>query len=134
MAYLILSCIATLLAAKANTVRIGAKVPAETFRFRFLSHFHDGVVLQRGGRGSTIAGFAPKGSAISTSFIPGSPPQTVIAGHDGRWTMLLPPVPASKSPSTLVFTRAAKPGAPPTATATLHDVLWGDVFLCGELE
>ena len=121
----VLACVAILL-----TVPARALTKLEPPAFRFFSHFHDGVVLQRGGRGSTIAGYAPEGSAISTSLIPGLPPHTVLAGPDGRWNMVLPPVQASKSPVSLVFTNAVKPGAHPIATASLHNVLWGDVFLC----
>ena len=98
--------------------------------FRLASHFHDAMVLQRGNPGSTVAGFAAPNSVVySTSFAnPSASPATADAA--GRWTMLLPPMLASKEPTTLTFKNAPTSGAPPTGTITILDVLFGDVFLC----
>lgn len=83
--------------------------------------FQDHAVLQRG-RPIPVYGAAPAGSRITVG-IDGKAAQAV-AGPDGKWRTQLPPM-AAGGPYTLT---AAIAGG---ASEQVHDVMVGDVFLCG---
>ena len=70
-----------------------------------------------------VWGFAREGTVVTTTF--GS--QNFISKADKKsvWRTKLPPTPASLVPHTISF--AASTGE----TASLSDVLFGDVYVCG---
>lgn len=84
--------------------------------------FGDHAVLQRD-RPSTVWGFAPAGTTVKTAFQ--GKTYTSTAGADTVWRQALPAQPATKTPQTISF--SASTGE----VATLNDVLFGDVYVCG---
>eukprot|EP01047_Picozoa_sp_COSAG01_P104575 COSAG01_NODE_33880_length_557_cov_0.644105_1_plen_92_part_01 len=81
------------------------------------------MVLQRDSNRTVVWGFADHGDIVTTEF-KGTRLNTTT-GEDGVWRQYLPPQPATMQPQTLEFRSASG------AKDTLHDVLWGDVFLAG---
>lgn len=86
--------------------------------------FGDHMVLQRG-RPVTVHGTATAGAAIEVTFAAATGAAT--AGTDGRWRATLPALAASADGRELVV-RATR--GDDAATATLRDVVIGDVWLC----
>lgn len=82
--------------------------------------FSDHAVLQRD-CSLPIWGWADPGEEVTVML--GDQKATTTAGADGKWMVKLAPQPVSKEPLTL--TVAGK------NTITAHDVLLGDVWLCG---
>ncbi len=82
--------------------------------------FGDNMVLQRG-KPNAFWGWAQPGERISLEIDGRS--ATAIAGKDGRWRVSIDP-PAPGGPYTLKIRGA-------TQTIELHEVLVGDVWLCG---
>lgn len=70
-----------------------------------------------------VWGFGDAGQSITTTFRGKNLPPVQV-GADGVWRQLLPATPASKTPTTIVFT-----GSDGSAAA-LKDVLFGDVYIC----
>lgn len=88
-----------------------------------LSHtLGDHMVLQRAPQAATVWGFAAPGTVVTTTF--NSQKYTARAGADTIWRQALAPT-AAGGPYTIVF--SASTGQ----SASLTDVLFGDVYLCG---
>jgi sialate O-acetylesterase len=83
----------------------------------------DHMVLQRAPVSAIVWGFAPEGTTVTTTF----GKQTIVSKADANstWRAALMPTPASATTHTISF--AASTGE----TATLSDVLFGDVYVCG---
>lgn len=81
------------------------------------------MVLQRAPQQAVIWGAIKAGTAVTTSF--GDEVLHTTADATGVWRQKLPPTPATATPHTI--TVKAESGE----TATLENVLFGDVFLCG---
>ena len=81
--------------------------------------FRDGAVLQRD-KPVPVWGWSDPGQSVKVVFR--SAALETVAGADGRWQVLLPAMPACAQPATL--TVSAK------ETATVRDVLVGEVWLC----
>eukprot|EP00928_Gymnodinium_smaydae_P041597 TRINITY_DN2812_c0_g1_i1.p1 TRINITY_DN2812_c0_g1~~TRINITY_DN2812_c0_g1_i1.p1 ORF type:complete len:556 (+),score=67.35 TRINITY_DN2812_c0_g1_i1:229-1668(+) len=82
------------------------------------------MVLQRAPSAAMVWGFAPPGTTIETDFNQGQYKRKAVAGPDGIWRQTLLPN-AAGGPYTLNFTASSG------ETASLSDVLFGDVYLCG---
>jgi sialate O-acetylesterase len=82
--------------------------------------FGDHAVLQRD-KPVPIWGTAPAGSAVTVTFQGQS--AKAVAGADGRWQVSMGPFPASAEPADLVATG--------DTTVTSHDIVVGEVWLCG---
>jgi sialate O-acetylesterase len=82
--------------------------------------FQDHAVLQRD-QPIRIWGWANPNDAVTVSLATAK--GTARAGNDGRWSVMLPPMPAGGPYSLDVSTEAG-------AHQTVHDVLVGDVWLC----
>jgi len=83
----------------------------------------DHMVLQRAPAAAVVWGFAPAGTTVKTLF--GGTTYSSTAGADTVWRQALPPTPASAAGATIAFTASTG------ETATLADVLFGDVYVCG---
>jgi len=81
--------------------------------------FTDGAVLQRD-RSLPIWGKAKPGEKVTVSF--GSQRREATTAADGRWLVLLDPVPVSATGSDLIVSGEN--------TVLVRDVLVGDVWLC----
>ena len=115
----IFACMA-LLAATGDRLTLGA---AETNNasLPFVSPmFGDNMVLQRG-KANRFWGWAKPGQAIRVEIA--GQTATAVAGPDGRWQTEVK-VPAPGGPYTVKITR-------PEQSVVLHEVLVGDVWLCG---
>jgi len=85
------------------------------------SFFGDHMVLQRGGKGAVVWGFIAEGSDVSVSFAGSKYAATGDA--KGIWRVQLAPLPAG-GPYNLTV-------ASHNASATITDVLMGDVYIIG---
>lgn len=91
-----------------------------------LSNVHgDHMVLQRAPQVTTLFGFAPAATTITTLFRGST--LTATATSSGEWRQPLPATPASSGPAGETITFKCSSGE----TFALHDVLFGDVVLCG---
>jgi sialate O-acetylesterase len=81
--------------------------------------FTDQAVLQRD-KPVPIWGTGAKGEKVTVSFA--GQQRTATAGNDGRWIVILDPLPASTTGADLVVAGSN--------TITLRDVLVGEVWLC----
>jgi len=105
---------------QASASSVGLKLPS------FLS---DNMVLQRGG--AALWGWAPAGATIrvavrdSHTGTPLTDATAVAEGDDGRWTATLK---LTATPNTTITVTSGN-GA--NSTATLRNVAFGDVYLCG---
>jgi len=113
-------CIALslLLACAAHAAPDAPPAPAATLSLGPL--FGDHAVLQRD-KPVPIWGHAAPGASVTVSFHGRS--ATAVAGADGRWTARIGPFPATDTPADL--TAAAQD------TVVSHDVVVGDLWLCG---
>jgi sialate O-acetylesterase len=82
--------------------------------------FGDNMVLQRG-KANTIWGWARPGEKVTVQIACSS--ATAITGADGRWQVRIDPPPVG-GPYTLKISDADQ-------TVEFHEVLVGDVWLCG---
>src|SRR5579859_3520738 len=81
--------------------------------------FGDNMVLQRG-KPNAIWGWSDRGDTIRVTI--GTHSVTAVAGSDGRWiARIQPPTPGGPYTVTIAGRR----------TIELHNVLVGDVWLCG---
>ena len=91
---------------------------------RFSNSHGDDMVLQHGGRGANVWGFAPAGSEVTLTL--GTAAAGVVASvhthaaADGTWAVTLPPQPPSLDEHTVEI----------VGGATLTGVLFGDVWVC----
>ena len=88
------------------------------------------MVLQRAPASAVVWGFAPKGTTVTTTIggttITSTANSTTVgAPHCCVWRATLPPTAANATAQTISF--AASTGE----RATLTDVLFGDVYVCG---
>lgn len=83
----------------------------------------DHMVLQRAPQAATVWGYTAPGANVTTTF--DGKNYTSTADTDGTWRQQLPPMQASKTAYTLVFQSSHG------ERATLKDVLFGDVYICG---
>ena len=99
------------------------KAPRVGDGFSLSKTLGDHMVLQRAPVSAVVWGFAPPGTTVTTTF--GT--QKIVSKADGNstWRASLPPTPASATAHTISF--AASTGE----TASLTDVLFGDVYVCG---
>ena len=95
--------------------------------FRLSNTLADSMVLQRDSNRTCVWGFADPGDMITTSF-QGRNLTAVTTGDAGIWRQFLPSQPATLIPQVLSFSSVSG------ASATLSDVLFGDVFLAGGRE
>lgn len=108
----------TCLTALALIMTVAGSAAAEP---RFARVFSDHAVLQRDVP-VKVWGWAAPSQAVTVELGASGAAQTQ-AGADGRWTATFPALPAG-GPYTLKATDAS-------GTATLNDIMVGDVFLCG---
>ena len=91
--------------------------------------YSDGMVLQRGPQASSVWGWAAPGATVKVSVASESAPDAVVAAAqavaraDGAWRVSLPPQPSSTAAVAITATDG-------TNSETLHDVLFGDVYVC----
>ena len=81
------------------------------------------MVLQRAPQRALLYGATAPGATVTTRF--NGTVLTTVADVNGTWRQRLPPVAASKRPYTLEFQ-----GEQVNETASMMDVLFGDVYLC----
>jgi sialate O-acetylesterase len=91
------------------------------------------MVLQRAPQAAIIWGFTTPNSTVTTMLLGGGLPVGGVAGMEpmistadvnGTWRQALPPT-AAGGPHTITVKSSAG------ESATMKDVLFGDVFLCG---
>lgn len=103
------------------------------------------MVLQRAPLAATVWGFTAPGATVTSTIAPARPEEceavpalasggacatrtlTCKAGADGAWRQALPPVAASTVAFSLTFASSNSSAE----RAELHNVLFGDVYLCG---
>jgi hypothetical protein len=91
--------------------------------FKLSATLQDHMVLQREPAAAVVWGFAPEGTTVDTVFAGHT--ITATADNTSVWRAKLPPTPATKTPQTITFTASTG------ENATLSDVLFGDVYVCG---
>jgi len=86
------------------------------------------MVLQRD-RAAALYGFAPAGAWVNTTMTSGAAAfrLSTVAGADGVWRQALPAQPASAADGSNAWAFAVTSAA---ASASLEDVLFGDVHMC----
>lgn len=87
--------------------------------------FGDHMVLQRDSANTMVFGFGKAGDSVKVSLDGNTLPSSATVGPDGIWRATLPSTEASFTPHTI--TASCSSGG----SASLKDVLFGDVFLCG---
>ena len=100
-----------------------ASTAAAPVAFRVSSTLSSSAVIQRDAP-AIVWGFGTPGLAVAAT-LDGAPANTTRVGPDGVWRISFPAQPASTAPHALGF--AQDDGA----KATLEDILFGDVYLCG---
>eukprot|EP01051_Picozoa_sp_SAG22_P001641 SAG22_NODE_67_length_22882_cov_25.671553_3_plen_267_part_00 len=93
------------------------------------------MVLQRAPQQAVVWGHTEPGAKVTTTMSTMAsarqeevaPSLVATAGADGTWRQLLPATKASKTAYTLTFASSSSAAE----KATMTDVLFGDVFLCG---
>eukprot|EP00440_Ansanella_granifera_P036161 gb/GFBE01039235.1/.p1 GENE.gb/GFBE01039235.1/~~gb/GFBE01039235.1/.p1 ORF type:complete len:533 (+),score=95.89 gb/GFBE01039235.1/:1-1599(+) len=98
-----------------------SSVPRQS-SFKLSATLGDHMVLQRAPASAVIWGFAPPGTEVKTTFNGATIKST--AGPDAIWRAHLAPTPAG---GPYLVTSTASTGE----TASLSDVLFGDVYVCG---
>lgn len=81
------------------------------------------MVLQRAPQQAVVWGFASMGTTVTTSM--DGIPMTTKAGVDGVWRQILPATPASSTTHNFTFVSSVGD------KASMDNVLFGDVYLCG---
>ena len=84
------------------------------------------MVLQRAPQAAALWGFAPPGDDVDCLLVSNGQEARTVADAGGHWAVTLPPQPAG-GPHDIVCSSRLRPDA----SATLQDVLFGDVYLCG---
>jgi hypothetical protein len=92
------------------------------------------MVLQRAPKQAIVWGFTAPGSTVTTTMNSSACKDAkctstfeAIAGKDGTWRQTLPATAASKTPYTFTFASSNSTAE----RATLTDVVFGDVYMCG---
>ena len=91
--------------------------------FNLSNTLGDGMVLQRGNN-TLVWGFGDPGVSITTTFLGQRLLPPTVIDANGVWRQALPPTEARKAPTTIDFQGSDG------NSASLRDVLFGDVFLC----
>jgi hypothetical protein len=119
----------SLLRLQMGSVLTLAVIASASSAVRFARTYGDDMVLQHGGSGASIWGYAPPGEnvsvAVKSSFngvLLGS--ASSEAADDGTWQAVLPPQPPGNN--THSITAVASSGD----EATLARVIFGDVWVC----
>jgi hypothetical protein len=99
------------------------EAPVFDGKFKLSATLQNHMVLQRAPASAIVWGFAPEGTTVTTTF--GGKKITSTAGNTTVWRASLPPTAESATPQTITF--SASTGE----TASLSDVLFGDVYVCG---
>ena len=107
----------------AAVLALGCAVAPGAVAFNVSNTLGDGMVLQRGPQQAVVSGMGVPSSTVTTAFA--GTKLTTTVGPDGLWRQKLPATAASKIPRTIAFTASTG------GTASLKDVLFGDVYLCG---
>jgi sialate O-acetylesterase len=103
--------------------KVSDKLMAGDETLHFLSStLGDHMVLQRAPQQAVVWGFTTAGATITTTFNGQSLSST--ADSDGTWRQKLPATKADGKAYSLTFQGSAG------ETASLSDVLFGDVFIC----
>ena len=105
-------------------VAAAAAAAAAAASFVLSNTLGDHMVLQRDSPEAKVWGFAAPGDMVTTT-LGSTAALTTVADSHGVWRQRLPPQPASLTPQTIRFHSAMG------GSATLRDVLFGDVYLCG---
>lgn len=93
-------------------------------KLRFASYFGDQMVLQKAPQRAVLWGYGPEGARVSLSLSgPVKQKTSAVSVTKGIWRVTLDPV---KAGGPYIVTVAAQ-----GSSATLRDVLFGDVWLCG---
>lgn len=101
-----------------------ADYPLKQETINFLSAtLGDHMVLQRAPQRALVWGHTSPGAKVTTMFNTQS--YIATADKNGTWRQLLPPTQASKKNYTLTFKSSVG------ETASLKDVLFGEVYICG---
>jgi sialate O-acetylesterase len=90
--------------------------------FALSAALQDSMVLQRDVP-AMVWGFALENTTVTTTF--GTHSISSVADNTSVWRAQLPPMPATKHPQTITFKASSG------ETASLSDVLFGDVYMCG---
>lgn len=104
-------------------VAAAATVALASAQCSFSNVYGDHMVLQRESQDTVVHGFGKPGDQVVVALNGQTLPSTAV-GADGIWRTKLPSTPAG-GPYTVTATCAAG------GSASLQDVMFGDVFLCG---
>lgn len=85
--------------------------------FSLSSTLGDDMVLQRGPQSAVVWGFAAPGSTVKTTFL--GQIYSATTGTDTVWRQMLPPQPATTTPTTITFSVSTG------ETGALNNVLFG---------
>jgi sialate O-acetylesterase len=107
----------------ASTALLAALSAASAGHFNLSNTLGDTMVLQREPQQAVVWGFGDAGVSVTTTFMGKQLPAAKVDAT-GTWRVSLPATAASKVPTTITF--AGSDGG----SASLKDVLFGDVFLC----
>lgn len=99
---------------------VSVAIPNATGEVRLAGIFSDDMILQRG-MDARVWGLADPGEKVTVSFADQN--STTTAGRDGTWGVKLKPMTASTEGRDLVVKGENE--------ITLHNVLVGDIWLCG---
>lgn len=103
-----------------------------TGELAFAKAYGDHMVLASAPNKSSVWGYGPPGTAVTVSALVAADGREVAVAEvpvsaDGTWRVLLAPVPASSTAHTIT---ASSTGASQDSVS-LHDVLFGAVWVCG---
>ena len=100
-----------------------ASAQGSASEFNVSNTLGDRMVLQRSPQQAVVYGMGTPGTTVATAFA--GTALTTHVGPDGLWRQKLPATAASKIPQTIAFKSSTG------GTASLKDVLFGDVYVCG---
>lgn len=95
--------------------------------FRIASVFSSNMVLQRG-KNVNVWGEADNGTTITVEI---NGTKAHAAAADGKWRVVLPPMPAGGPYEMDVFSSAVKDGKEIKESIRFYNVMIGEVWLCG---
>lgn len=107
-------------------------VRPRTSELAFAKAYGDHMVLASAPNKSSVWGYGPPGTTVTVSASDAADGREVAAAQvpvsaDGTWKVLLAPVPASSTAHTI----SASLTAASQISISLHDVLFGAVWVCG---
>ena len=110
--------------AVAAATTTAAAAPASAAACTISNVFPDHMVLQRAPAKAMVFGFAAPGTTVKTASFGGA---SGVADSEGVWRIELPAQPASTSNAGVSVTFSCSSGE----SLALHDVLFGEVHICG---